>query len=262
MSEKNTAVLVVSFGTTHLDTLERCIQATEKAIGGQFPGCPVYRAFLSGIVMRCLQEKYGMHVDTVTEALEAIRRDGYSRVVIQPTLILGGIEYDLLKSKLSREQGLEIAVGRPLIMDQADCEAMASVIMEENPLDGDEALVLMGHGTEHKANEIYDMMQETFTGRGYRCFLGTVEGIPSFEDAVGLLAESGASRAKLLPLMFVAGDHAKNDMAGDEDSLRTMVEAENIQAVPIIRGLGESAAVQKLYAERARAAMEEMKWKE
>lgn len=255
MTKQDTAILVVSFGTTHLDTLENCIWATEQDIAEHFPEYPVYRAFLSTIVMRRLQEKYGLHVDSVEEALERIRRDGYQKVVVQPTLVLGGIEYDLLREKMRKEKALSIAVGCPLLMDQKDGEVLAAVIQEEHPLKEQEALVLMGHGTEHEANAVYGQLQDIFRQQSYPCFVGTVEGIPSFEDAVGLLKASGVSCARLLPLMFVAGDHAKHDMAGSEDSLMTMVQEAGIQAIPVIRGLGESRSVRKLFVERAAEAM-------
>ena len=93
----NTAVLIVSFGTTHLDTLENCISATEQAIGNMFPGCAIYRAFLSNVVRKRLCSKYDLQVDTVEEALERIIQDGYEQAVVQPTLVLGGIEYDLCR---------------------------------------------------------------------------------------------------------------------------------------------------------------------
>lgn len=261
IQDKETAILVVSFGTTHLDTLERSIAATEEAIGKSFPEYTVYRAFLSSIVMRRLEEKHGIHVNNVEQALEKIEQDGYKKVIVQPTLILGGIEYDLLASKVQQATKLSIAMGTPLMADREDCETIADVIMEENPLKEQEALVLMGHGTEHTANDMYDMLQQIFEAREYRCFIGTVEGTPTFEDAVERLKQGKVSHAKLLPLMFVAGDHAVNDMAGDEDSLKTLVQEAGIEASPILRGLGESRRVQELYVMRVRKAQQTLKKK-
>jgi sirohydrochlorin cobaltochelatase len=249
--EDHTAVLIVSFGTTHLDTLERSILATEDAIADSFHGCQVYRAFLSPTVMRRLKERHGVYVDTVEEALASISRDGHNRVIAQPTLLIGGFEYDLLLKELDTAKNLQISVGRPLLADRADCEKLASIIMEENPLGEKEALVLMGHGTEHKANAIYHLMQEVFESRNYHCLIGTVEGTPSFRDVAERLEEDGTLEARLLPLMFVAGDHAKNDMAGEEDSLLSLVQTKGIRATPIFRGLGESRKVQEIYVAHA-----------
>lgn len=246
--ENHTAILVVSFGTTHIDTLERSILATEDVIAGSFPECPMYRAFLSPMVIRRLKERHDIYVDTVEEALTRIYGDGYKRVVVQPTLLIEGFEYDLLLKQLDVGKDLRISLGRPLLTDQADCEKLAAIIMEENPLGEKETLVLMGHGTEYKANAIYHMMQEIFEKRNYHCRIGTVYGTPSFQDVAERLAGDGTLEAKLLPLMFVAGDHAKNDMAGEEDSLLSLVRAKGIGATPILRGLGESRKVQEIYA--------------
>ena len=172
-------------------------------------------------------------------------------MIAQPTLLIGGFEYDLLLKELDTAKNLQISVGRPLLADRADCEKLASIIMEENPLGEKEALVLMGHGTEHKANAIYHLMQEVFESRNYHCLIGTVEGTPSFRDVAERLEEDGTLEARLLPLMFVAGDHAKNDMAGEEDSLLSLVQTKGIRATPIFRGLGESRKVQEIYVAHA-----------
>ena len=248
-------MLIVSFGTTHLDTLENCISATEQAIGNMFPGCAIYRAFLSNVVRKRLCSKYDLQVDTVEEALERIIQDGYEQAVVQPTLVLGGIEYDLLTQKLDKEKRIRLFLGRPLLSNRKDCEDLAEIIITENPLKEQECLVLMGHGTDHVANEMYEKIQEIFLKKNYACFIATVEGKPTFEDAVDSLKTRTFSRAKLLPLMFVAGDHAKNDMAGEEDSLYTMVKDAGIDAECIIRGLGESKAVRSIYGKRALESM-------
>lgn len=249
--EKPTAVLMVSFGTTHLDTLRRSIIATEDAVADCFQGGQIYRAFLSPAVLRCLRDRHGIYVDTVEKALARICGDGHKRVVVQPTLLIEGTEYDLLLKELDMAQNLRISVGRPLLTDRADCEKLASIIMEENPIGEEEALVLMGHGTEHRANVIYHMMQEVFEDRNYHCLIGTVKGTPSLQDVAERLAGDGTLKVKLLPLMFVAGAHARNDMAGKEDSLLSIMQARNIRATPILRGLGESRKVQEIYAAHA-----------
>lgn len=252
--EKNTAILAVSFGTTHMDTLERCIAATERAVAEGFRGYPVYRAFLSAMVMGRLKEQHGLQVDNVGETLARIEGDGYGQVAIQPTLLLRGYEYELL-AKETEKAGIRGAIGRPLLEDARDCAALASVIVEENPLKEEEALVLMGHGTEHEGNEIYHIMQNVFAEKKYPAFTGNVYGTPSFGDAVEGLVRQGARRAKLLPLMFVAGDHAKKDMAGQEGSLLAAVRDAGVLPEPVFRGLGESGSVRALYVERVRETM-------
>ncbi len=253
---RSTAVIVASFGTTHQDALEKCIASTEREIASHFTDYPVYRAFTSRIVIRRLKERYGMEVDDLARALERVRNDGFKSAVIQPTLVLGGIEYDLICRTVQDFQGLKTSVGRPLIAGMGDCETAAGIIMRGNRLKEPETLVLMGHGTEHAANAIYGQMQNIFDRAGYRAYIATVEGEPSFEDAVAMLIAGGARKARLLPLMFVAGDHAKNDMAGpDDDSLRSLVEKAGIEAEPVIRGLGEDPEIRRIYVERAEEAL-------
>ena len=254
---KQTAILVVSFGSTHLDTLERCISATEKAIADRFSELPLYRAFTSNIVIRRLKEQQGIQVDTVKEALERMKAQGITHVAVQPTLILGGYEFDLLNKLVDTVSGLKTEIGRPLILNEEDCAAVAQILQDENPLSDNEALVLMGHGTEHQANEIYTLLQKKLDEIHYNCIVGTVEGTPSFEDAVKLLKQRASSKAKLLPLMFVAGDHAKNDMAGDEeDSWRSQCAAAGLEVSYVLAGLGESRQVRRIYLRHLRECME------
>ena len=171
-----------------------------------------------------------------------------------------GFEFDLLKKLVDTVSGLKTEIGRPLILNEEDCAAVAQILQDENPLSDDEALILMGHGTEHQANEIYSLLQKKLDELRYNCIVGTVEGTPSFEDAVKLLKQRASSKAKLLPLMFVAGDHAKNDMAGDEeDSLLTLVQSAGVEAEPVVRGLGESTAIREAYILRTKEAIDRLK---
>ena len=250
-----TALLVVSFGTTHLDTMEKTITATEKALAEAFPECPVYRAFTSGIVRKRLKVKYGIHADSMEEALARISADGYEKVVVQPTLLIPGIEYDKLCAVLEASADtLETRVAKPLLCDDTDVDAMISVLEKAYPVDSDTVLLLMGHGTDHAANDIYIRMADKLKNTSMR--LCTVEGKPSYEDALEELAALTQKKILAAPMMFVAGDHAKNDMAGSEpDSLRSMLEAKGYAVQCVIQGLGELEAVRKMYVTKAREAM-------
>ncbi len=254
--KSETAILMVSFGTTHLDALERSIAATEKAVENHFPGYPVYRAFLNAAVIRSLKKRHGLQVDNEAEALARMERDGYKKAVLQPTLLLRGVEFELL-AREARETGIHVSIGRPLLENVRDCEALSSIIMEENPVQEGEALVLMGHGTEYEANAVYHRMQDIFEEKNYPAIICIVGGEPSFQDTAERLVHWKARRVRLLPLMLVAGSHARNDMAGGKDSLLAAVRNGGIMAEPVFRGLGESRSVQALYAERIREAMKE-----
>lgn len=250
-----TALLVVSFGTTHLDTFDKTIAATEEALKTAFPELPFYRAFTSKIVRSRLLSKYGMTVDDVEGALNRIASDGITHVLIQPTLLIPGEEFDRLNASIRAAAGsLTVSVGKPLICDEPDMDRMIGILAHAYPLDEDSALLLMGHGTYHSANNLYEIMNGKMQNHFMR--ICTVEGIPSFADGVGEMAALKVHNVTLAPMLFVAGDHAKNDMAGDEpDSLRSLLEREGFTVTPVLQGLGELCEVQEFYVEKAKEAM-------
>ena len=248
-----TAVLAVSFGTTHLDALRADIVPVEEALADAFPGCPVYRAFTSGVVRRRLRERQNMHVDSVEEALARNRSDGMGRVVVQPTLLLPGEEYDGLCAALTAADGLEVRAGRPLLYGEDDLDGVIAALRQAYPVGEDTALLLMGHGTAHAANALYEAMARRLRALpGAAVRLCTVEGVPTFEDAAAELAALGRPRALLVPLLLAAGDHAKNDMAGPAPgSLRARLEAAGLRTACVLGGLGRLDGIRALYVRRA-----------
>jgi len=246
------ALLVVSFGTTHLDTLEKTIAATENTLALAFPEYPLYRAFSSDIVRKRLKTKFDIHVDSIEEAMARIAGDGFEQVIVQPTLLIPGEEYDKLCAAVHASAGnMKVCIGKPLLCGEADLDAIIRVLQEAYPVDDDTILLLMGHGTEHTANDIYIRLAQKMLGLPMR--LCTVEGTPSFDDAVEELSTLSQKKVQLAPMLFVAGDHAKNDMAGDNpDSLRSMLEEKGFTAECWIQGLGEIPAVQKMYIQRVK----------
>lgn len=256
-----TALLAVSFGTTHLDTLEKTIQATEEAMAAFFPQYTVYRAFTSGIVRKRLLSKHGIHVDSLEEALARIAADGFEAAIVQPTLLIPGEEYDLLRASVAAAAGpLRVSVGAPLLRDESDLDQLLRILRQAYPTEADTVLLLMGHGTEHSANSLYLQLAEKMRSQGGQLRLCTVEGTPTFADAVEELKALPQRRVLLAPLLLVAGDHAKNDMAGDEpDSLRSLLTAEGFSVTCRLQGLGELRAVREVFLHRvaeAKAAME------
>lgn len=249
------AILVVSFGTSHLDTLERTIARTEQAVQAAFPEAAVFRAFTSGIIRRKLEREEGLVIPGVEEAMAQIAREGFEAVTVQPTLVIPGTEYDLLRRALEPYRGrLAIRLGKPLLWEQADLEELTELLGEQFAPDGDSVLLMMGHGTEHPANDFYIRLAQTFRSCETFCLrLCTVEGIPTFEDAVEELRNQPRRKVIAAPLMLVAGDHAKNDMAGDgPDSLRSLLEAEGFCVDCRIQGLGQLEQVRQLYGDRIR----------
>lgn len=247
------AILVVSFGTTHLDTLQENIARTEADIAAAFPGSSLYRAFTSKAVRFRLKKNLDVHVDSVEEAMARIAADGHTHVVVQPTLLIPGEEYDRLCAWVKEAAGpLHVSTGRPLLCGESDLEAITAILREAYPTAEDTVLLAMGHGTEHNANDLYERLAVKFRAQGGAPMrLCTVEGKPSFADAVQELTSLRQRKVLLVPLLFVAGEHAKEDMAGEEPgSLRSILAAAGFHVSCAVHGLGQLQPVRDLYVRR------------
>ncbi|MCC2254942.1 sirohydrochlorin cobaltochelatase [Ruminococcus sp. CLA-AA-H200] len=250
-------ILVVSFGTSHLDTMEKTIAVMEKDIAAKFPECPVYRAFTSRMIIRKLKSVNGIEIDTVEEAMRRMAGDGIEDVIVQPTHIINGIENDRMMADLMENMSLfrRIRVGKPLLSSVDDYKKSIHAVMAETPLADGEMLVLMGHGTDHHANSAYPTLEYTFHALGYsQVLVGTVESFPELRNVMAKLAITGEKKVALMPFMFVAGDHAKNDMAGEEDSWKSELEEEGYEVRVIMKGLGEFEGIRKILEEHIEAA--------
>ena len=251
------AILVVSFGTSHEDSKKKTIEAIEERIAQEFKEYKIYRAFTSKMIIKKLADS-GIAIMTVQEALQQIKADGIRELIVQPTHVINGIENDEMMENIKavEEEFDSIAVGRPLLNDTKDYKKLAQAVIEDNVLEEDEVLMLMGHGSSHYSNSAYPALEYVFKEMGYSNILvGTVEGYPSFEEAKKQLDKTRKRKVTLLPLMIVAGDHAKNDMAGEEDSWRSILEQEGYQVSCRMKGLGELCRVQEQFVEHIKAAM-------
>lgn len=254
------AILAVSFGTSHRDTLAVTIEAIEKELAAAFPERAFRRAFTSGVICRKLRERDGLEVDSPAGALERLAREGVTDVVIQPTHVINGEEYDKLLSQAAPFACAfaRLAVGKPLLTTVEDYRTVAEAILAEVPAArADTALVFMGHGTEHIVNPSYTQLEYVFHDLGREDILiGTVEGYPSLDEVVRRLQERPAvRRVLLLPLMVVAGDHAKNDLSGRApDSWNNRLAALGYETECGLRGLGEYAGIRALFTAHAKGA--------
>ena len=260
MQESKKAILVVSFGTSYNPTREKTIDVIESKIGDAFSDWKIYRAWTSKMIMAKLLKRDGIKINNVKEAMEQMRDDGITDVVIQPTHVINGIENDLMKEDaLSWHDSFHsITFGTPLLTSEQDnCDMIEAIHQEFSYLKADEALVLMGHGTTHYANAIYAALDYTFKDKGYpNIHLGTVEAYPSMETLLKVIREQNPSKVVLAPFMIVAGDHARNDMAGDDhDSWRCQFEAAGFPVECVPKGLGEYAKVQEIFIRHVREAM-------
>ena len=254
-------LLAVSFGTSYNDSRDATIGAVEKKLQDEYPDYEVRRAFTSQIIIDILAERESLEIDNVTQAMDRLVADGVKEVVVQPTHVMNGFEYDDVITEITpyQEKFDSFRVGEPLLIADADYDKVVSVLAEETKAYNAEgtAIVFMGHGTEHAANAKYTKLQERFASAGHaNVFIGTVEAEPALEEVMALVQGSGATKVVLLPLMIVAGDHASNDMAGDEeDSWKSAFTAEGYEVECVLKGLGQYPGIQEMYVEHVAAAL-------
>lgn len=252
------ALMVVSFGTS-VPQARRAIEQVEEQLRAAFPDHDFFRAFTSGMVARKIEREEGVRIPAPAELLERLAADGYDEVRCQSLHIIFGQEYEKLLAQLApfRDRFARLLVGQPLLWDTADYLRLTRALLAEMPqLDEDEAFVFMGHGTEHPANAAYALVENCFRyHRAERVYVGTVEGFPHLDYVLARLDAHEVTRVHLAPLMLVAGDHAVNDLAGEEeDSWKSRLESEGYTVETHLRGLGEFAAVGDIFVDHCRAA--------
>ena len=252
------AILAVSFGTSHNDTRKVTIDAIEDDMKAAFPDYALYRALTSKMIIKKLKNRDGVSICTVKEAMEQMKQDGITDVLVQPTHVINGIENDLMKEDaLSfRDEFHSISFGEPLLTSEQDSlDVIHAITNEFSDLQKDEVLVLMGHGTTHYANAIYAALDYTFKDQGFKnIFLGTVEAYPSMETLMKMVKEYNPKKVILAPFMIVAGDHAKNDMAGDNpESWYSQFVAAGFETKTVVKGLGQYPGIRKILVEHLRA---------
>ncbi|MCI8660287.1 MAG: sirohydrochlorin cobaltochelatase [Lachnospiraceae bacterium] len=262
----DTVLLAVSFGTSYNDSRDITIGAVEKAIADAFPQYEIRRVFTAQIIIDKLKERDGLEIDNMTQALERALADGIKNLIVQPTHLMDGYEYNDVLKELEeyRESFDQVVVGKPLLDSDEDFETVAQALVEtiKDRDDGETAIVFMGHGTEAESNQVYERLQRTLTESGFEnYYIGTVEAKPDLLEILAALKEAGSYKKVILrPLMLVAGDHANNDMAGEEeDSWKSVLESEGYQVECQIHGLGELEAIRELYVDHAKAAAELLK---
>ena len=252
-------LLVTSFGTSYNANRDLSIGSIEQKLQAAYPDYEVRRAFTSQIIIDKLKKRDGIAIDNVTEAMDRLVSDGVREVVVQPTHVMSGFEYDDVVAEVTpyADKFDSFKVGSPLLVSDADYDEVVSIITgETKDYDAEgTAVVFMGHGTEHEANATYAKLQQHLTAAGYgNYFIGTVEATPSLDDVLALVQDSGAKKVVLLPLMIVAGDHANNDMAGDEEgSWKTTFEQAGFEVECVLRGLGQYEEIQNMFVEHVGA---------
>ena len=252
------AILVVSFGTSHLEALKSSIDKIENKIKDEFKEYEVFRAFTAHRIIKKLKERDNLNILTPEEALEDLKVKGFEEVIVQPLHIIPGEEFYYIKGVVEqiKDNFKSIKLGRPIFFYQGMnglpedyslfIDSIKNILIEE------ESVILFGHGTEHPSNAVYGMLQTVLIDEDYEnVFVATIEGYPTIQNVLKKLKKKGIKKTKLVPLLLVAGDHVKNDMASDEDdSLKSILGKEGIEVTLHMHGLGEVDKFDDLYINR------------
>ena len=259
------AMVVMSFGTTYKDTRMKTIDATVDAIKAAHPNTKVITAFTSHIIRDRIQQKEGITYPTPEEALAELKKDGYTRVALASLDVIPGMEYnyDAAVYNLYKNDFKKMTLGTSLMYwmgqeNQTDqvIETLKAVQSQFPKLGKEDGLLIMAHGTPDPANAYYSVIQDRIHTLGMKnVFIYTVEGTPNLEQVIPQLKLHGIKHVTLMPFMMVAGDHANNDMAGNEpDSHKSILEKEGFKVDTYIHGLGENQNIRNLFVERANEA--------
>lgn len=259
------AIVVVSFGTTFPATRRACIESIENRIAEAFPDYTIRRAFTSRFVIRHMAEQEQIQVDTLEQALARLQQEGFREVIIQPTHLTAGEEYDnkiLAVQTCYAASFTKFTLSRPALFYSGehglpdDYAAALQALQAQMP--ADTAVLLVGHGSPNRHNPAYKLMQDRLDRAGLNAVVGVVEEAdrPNFEDALALLQQRGIHKVILMPLLLVAGEHAQNDMIGEqEDSWKNRLLRAGFAVDAYLHGLGENRKFQDIYIQHVRDAI-------
>ena len=263
-AEFKRGILLAAFGTS-MSEAERGISNLVEETRRAFPNVEVRLAYTSNIIRRKLKRERGLDLPSPPEILARMKDEGFTHIYVQPMHVIPGEEYDDLKNvveafaSVKGKYGFEhVALGRPFLSESSDCDLMAGILSRRFvDLPSGKAVVLMGHGSPHKANAMYGEMQKALSRLKGQFFLGTVEAAPNLEDVLAALKKTRSKTVVLSPFMVVAGDHARNDLAGDEpDSWLSLLKKKGYKVEVDLVGLGEYPEVAALFVNRVREMIE------
>ncbi len=246
------AILLVSFGTAYQEARDNSLEciARDLEMAG---GIPLYQAYTSRMVVEKLSRK-GIQVNTVGQAVKQVLSDGVSCLFVIPSHMIPGIEYQKMVRELEnyRESFDAIKIASSVLQEREDCIRIALLLSEMFSFCLDYEYILMGHGSEDASNIRYQQMNEAFLEKGlFNVQIASVEAKPDLEDAIRNLQKRSSDKKVLLyPFMVVAGDHARNDMAGEEDSYLAKLRDAGFQAEAVVKGLGEYSQFRKIYIDK------------
>lgn len=253
------AILVVSFGTSHKENLERSIGKIEAYLKKQFEHYGLYRAFTNQRIIQKLWEESKIAVPTLEEAMVQMQKDGIEHVVVQPTYVVHGLEYEKLKDALEDYQELfkTIKLGEPLLSQVEDYKACVHYMIEDWQMSKEEVIVIAGHGTQGYAQAAYTMLEYAFHSMGYsNVIVGTVNGYPDVSDVMQKLRYLDPRPLRIIPFMIVSGEHVSRSLTDGEESWLARFRAMGFSSEVVERGLGEIEGIQRIFAEHIREAIE------
>ena len=250
------AILMVHFGTSHDDTRTLTIDAINAKAKEAFQECDVFEAYTSSVIIKILKKR-GIEKSSPREMLEKLIAEGYKNIYIQPTHIIPGKEYKelALEAQRARQLSANIILGEPLLYSIEDCQKVTDILGSRHAQDSpSDHVVLVGHGTEDPANALYCQADYMFQSGGYENFhVATIEGFPGFDQVLALLQKSKAGKVTLVPFMFVAGDHALNDISED---WKKQLQGNGFQVDVKLEGLGQIPEIQDLYIRHLKEAID------
>lgn len=266
------AIVVMSFGTTYKENRAKTIEATVQAIQAAHPGVKVVTAFTSHIIIDRIAKNEGINYPTPEQALDQLQAEGYTRIALVSLDVIPGMEYDYKKAVFHhyKRKFKKMTFATPLMYwqgqeEQADDveDFIKALFTEIKKPSGNNAVLILAHGTPHTANAYYSVIQAKLDEMGYKnVFIYTVEGWPNLETVIPKLKSNKIKNVTLVPMMMVAGDHANNDMAGDEeDSHKTILTKAGFNVSTDIRGMGENKAIRDLYVQHADEAWNKLQGK-
>jgi sirohydrochlorin cobaltochelatase len=280
-AKEDPAILLVVFGTSYPEA-QAAYENIERVYREEFPQAEVRVAFTSDFIRRKLLDRDNVTIDNPLTALAHLNDEGYTDVVVQSLHVIPGEEFHDLANIVESVRGIEgkfgfrnLVLGEPLLMNLEDYRNVSRALasqFEQNttgtertphssPRDaGQMAVIFMGHGTEHSANSAYSQMANILAEDHENVFLGTVEGYPGYDEVLASLNESGVKKARLIPFMVVAGDHALNDLTGNEsESWKSMLEKEGFEIDYNLLGMGENDGIVEIFVGHTKEAFAKFK---
>lgn len=259
MSRK--AIVTVSFGSSHISAIEEGIKSVENRFKEVFYNYDVFRAFTSARIISKLKERDGIAVLDIRACLEKLVNDGYTEIIVQPLHIIAGHEYQKVKEATlncqRKHPGIVYRMGKPLLFDRTDYAKVTDVLKEHlNHESGSEkAVVFMGHGSSHLANDSYSRLARQLKVSIKRTWVATLEGDLSIRKIVADMKLRGISKVELRPFLLTAGEHVRHDMAGEKDSWESMLKDEGFEVTVILTGLGQYPGIKDRYISHCVAAV-------